>query len=661
VEEGGFDTPILLPGETVVPQRTTVEKDPLAALKVLSRARSIRGFARQEYGKVYGALAPIYFDMARSKSHTDPVLFRLYRDPEQQAQMLMQLRHFAKSDGAQGWHLREQKVETMTGIFENAVLREFEQGMLSGDIDGKMQRYAHVLVILNGGTAGIDTYIQNNSVMARKEGFGNPLDCIRGVPTGHVNLDPSDEFFRRLAVSMNEQAAIIDRVFPTTVDVLVPFIERVAEDVISEYITTLLDEAHDMNIETYLKAASGTYEQCRRFAISLKPSKASPPDFAQRTSQIIAGCFEQHVDLYLQEELEFFRSKSEREVDSWEKELTEQEESAESFLLSNVSRQAAKQDFLSSFKKMVMLPVSALSTTTSSSTRKETEANHRASTSVPFDRLGTPRLDAPTTELAAKAAIMNTRLEGIRSLFSIEIALNLIHNAKTSLERAAQFVKLGAQSGEEAREQCETIFILLIQILGNRHIKRGFDKAVNHLSEYNPREIGEHTQAGVEPLVTFLELVNVGDLIQQMVDVFYVQELVAPKLSDSDDFLSPAVKEKKRFEQMLDERVAAGLNKGIDALMNEVEYICATNQAPSDFNPPMMADGKIDISDIGPSETATKIVDMLSSHVNMLVGSTDKNVLDVFNQEVGLRLFAVLCKHLKRQRISVEGAIKLIR
>jgi recyclin-1 len=44
----------------------------------------------------------------------------------------------------------------------------------------------------------------------------------------------------------------------------------------------------------------------------------------------------------------------------------------------------------------------------------------------------------------------------------------------------------------------------------------------------------------------------------------------------------------------------------------------------------------------------------------MLVGSTEKNMLDVFNQEVGLRLFSVLCKHLKRQRISVDGAIKLI-
>ena len=37
-----------------------------------------------------------------------------------------------------------------------------------------------------------------------------------------------------------------------------------------------------------------------------------------------------------------------------------------------------------------------------------------------------------------------------------------------------------------------------------------------------------------------------------MVDVFYAEELVANKLTDRDDFLDPAVKEKKRFEQMLE-------------------------------------------------------------------------------------------------------------
>jgi recyclin-1 len=98
-----------------------------ASLAILKSVRSIRGFARQEFGRVYGALAPLYFDLARSRNHTDPAIFRIYREPEHQAQMLAQLKVFARSDMHQGWQYREEKLNSMMGIFENAVLREFEQ------------------------------------------------------------------------------------------------------------------------------------------------------------------------------------------------------------------------------------------------------------------------------------------------------------------------------------------------------------------------------------------------------------------------------------------------------------------------------------------------------------------------------------------------------
>lgn len=666
----GFNDMTLSPGGVSAPSRTHVV-DPQAALQVISNVRSIRGMARQEYGKVFGVLAPYYFDLERSRSHTDPVLFRTYRDPEQQAQMLAQLKTFAQSDFAPGWSQREEKLDTMTGIFENAVLREFEQGYEEKDFDGRMKRFASVLVKLNGGAACLDSFIHNHHLMLEKEKLGNPADCLSHNGAGQLTLQPSHEFFRGLAIALNEEAAIISRVFPPTVDVLQPFLDRVAEDVISEYITSLFDEAHDTSIELYLKAVAGVFEQALQLAVSLKPTSGSKPSFREEAMRTISGCFEQHIDLYLQEEIDFFKRKSESEVDIWEKRLTDEEQSTETFYMANVNRKAVKQDFLSSFKKVVMMPVNVLPTIGGSAKpipavaavngSNTLDPNSRSGTPLPGDRAPSPRMEAPTTELAAKAAIMNSRLEGIRSLFSIEVALNLTHMAKSSLERAARFVRLGGQSGEEAKEQCEQIFIFLVQILGNRHMKLGFDKAVSHLADYKPREVADHSKEGVAPLVAFLELVNVGDLIQQMVEVFYLQELVAPSLTDRDDFLSLAAKEKKRFEQMLDERVAAGLNKGIDVLMDEVEYLCGTTQSPSDFNPPVGPKGVVEVFDVGPSHTATKIVDVVSSHTSMLVGSTDKNVLDVFNQEVGVRLFTALCKHLKRQRVSVDGAIKLIR
>ncbi|KAI9809709.1 MAG: hypothetical protein M1825_000141 [Sarcosagium campestre] len=667
------------------PSRETASThEPARLLRIISTFQSVRGHARQEYGRLYGALAPFYIDLVRAKSHADPIIFRTFRTPGEQAKMLAQLRQFAKSDWALGWEAREEQMQSMLDVFEKALLRELGQSIVARDVDGQMKTYAHVLVILNGGQSGIDLFVKDHPAFQSRSNFGDPVDCLDHVAYGNVNLEASQEFFQRLSTAVNTQSDIIDRVFPPNVNALLPFLDRLCREVISDYVNALFDEAHQKSIPTYLKTMAGVFEQTLRFADSLRPCRGSKVGFRDDVHELIVTVFESHIDLYLQEELHYFTKNSTAEVSAWERKLSEQEASTESFFMANVNRQADKRDFLTSFKKVVMMPVNVLPTSFTASkpasTANTLDPTH-GSSSQNSTRPGTPALlngnpalpgrsvspgpEAPTTELAAKAAIMNTKLEGIKSLFSLEIALNLVHAAKASIERAALFVKLGDQLGAEAKAQCESIFVHLLQILGSRHIRAGFNTAVDHLSKYNPREVSEHSQPGVAPLTTFLELVNVGDLIQQMVDVFFEQELIATRLTDRNDFLDPAVKEKKRFEQMLDERVAAGMNKGIDVLMDEVEYLCATTQQATDFNPEAAGtgaggQGKPCTTDIGPSATAKQIVHVVSSHTKMLVGSTDKNMLDVFNQEVGLRLFTALCKHIKRQRISVEGSIILI-
>ncbi|KAI9893985.1 MAG: F-box protein: endocytic membrane traffic, recycling ReCYcling 1 [Vezdaea aestivalis] len=640
----------------------------ISALTVISSTKSTRGAACQAFARIYGCLAPYYLDISRSLTHTGAKIFRDFPEPEQQAQILFQLTSFAHCDVAEGWAEREDKLSKMVDMFETAVLREFDQGFEAGDISGRTRRYATVLNTLNGGQAGIDHFLRKHPIFETKRKFGDALDCFKYAFTGSMNLAPSIAFFEKLELEINEQSLIIEKVFPRPLEVFEAFIGRISDSIVSEYITPLLDEAHQRSLEAYLKATPSLYDQTMRLVRKLRIPGQSTPEIYDKLVKTFSRIFESHVDLYLQEELQAFRSKSTSEVSEWERKLSEQDASTESFFMSNVNRQADKRDFLSSFKKVVMMPVNVVAmpfagSKSSLASSHLGEKSHpglsphptRSSTPSLDERSASPAPEAPTTELAAKAAIMNSKLEGIRSLFSLEIALNLVHMAKSSLERVALFVKLGGQYGEISKEQCGSIFVHLVQLLGTRHIKAGFDKAVEHLSNYKPREVSEHNQSGVAPLVMFLELVNVGDLIQQMIDVFYEQELIATRLVDRNDFLDPSVKEKKRFEQVLDERVAAGLNKGIDVLMDEVEYLCATIQTPTDYNP--LPGSK---QDLGPSETAIRIVELVSAHTKMLIGSTDKHMLDVFNQEVGLQLFAALCKHIKRQRVSIDGAMILI-
>ncbi|WEW61375.1 F-box protein: endocytic membrane traffic, recycling ReCYcling 1 [Emydomyces testavorans] len=664
-DSSGFDT-VDFTGPTGAGQKPKI--DVTSALSILASVRSFRGKAREEYGKVHAALNPFYEDVIKSEETTDCLVFQMYSEPEQQAQMLAQLQSFSQSDRSIGWGERTKKLSNIVSEFETAAIREFRNGYESGDIDGLMKRYAQVLVTLNGGRAATDIFIQDNNIIRQKSNFGNPLDCLK---TGAVSLEHTQAFLTCLSAAVNEEISIIDRCFSKCPGIFTPFLEKVGKSIISPYLSTIFDDIHVQNPSSYLQAVSGTYVQTLNFVQALNQTKDPTDDFSETANKMVMDIFEPHVELYLAEELALFRKHSEDVVADWDRQLSEQAASTESFYMSHVNRQADKKDFLTSFKKVLMAPVNILpgfsksnesrpeNTDKSSLGSLGTSHSNRSSTIVvPVGPSPTPS-EAPTTELAAKVAIMNAKLEGIRSLFSIEVALNLVHAAKTSLERAAEFVKMQGELGKAAKQQCEAIFVSLLQILGHRHVIAGFDKAVDHLSSYDPRQHSGEEKTGVEPLVTFLELVNVGDLILQMMDVFYEQELIGAKLTDRNGFLDPAVKEKKRFEQQLDERVAAGLNKGIDVLMEEVEYILATKQTALDFNPES-ADPAIQTADVGPSDAAKDIVQIVSSHTQMLVGSTDKSTLDVFNQEVGLRLFAALCKHLKRQRISVLGSIKLI-
>jgi len=122
-------------------------------------------------------------------------------------------------------------------------------------------------------------------------------------------------------------------------------------------------------------------------------------------------------------------------------------------------RENDKTNFLASFKKVILLPVSVLPTLPfpgSHHTRSSTQAPAqigrtgtpgqpstpiRPATPTTWDDQSTSNA-LPTNELVAQTAILNSRLERIKSLFSIEVALQLIHMGKETLERIKSFKHL---------------------------------------------------------------------------------------------------------------------------------------------------------------------------------------------------------------------------
>ncbi|OAG35621.1 hypothetical protein AYO21_10228 [Fonsecaea monophora] len=700
----GFDVAEISSPRTAASTGLPVDHD--APLSAFSKVKSIRGRARQEYGKIYKVLAPYYTDLLSASNPMESRIFRDFSLPDQQAQLLANVQKFSASDFSPGSGERDRQILEAVGTFDTAALLEFRKGYEFKDIHGRMRQYARVMHILNGGKSGIDLFLHDNNMINQRADLGSVSDCIDySLGYGELSLERVQAYFERLINSFMQENGIVQAVFPNAQEVSLLLLEEVAKEILSPFLSTLFEDARTRGTSIYLRIISGTFQAIRQFIEHVALPGDVDESIIARCNAVGTEIFAPHLETYLAEELAFFRHKADSEVEQWDRALSEQAASTESFLMSNVNRQADKKDFMSSFKQVLMMPVNILPVFTGSSAHK-TRPKHHDTDAATFSRPATPTQsgrrtvtpalpqEAPTDELAAKAALMNSKLENIKSLFSIEVALNLVHAAKSSLDRAAQFIALGGEAGESARAQCSAIFILLVQTVGIRHVKTGFDKAIDHLSHYSARETNTNSDDDsaatiqVAPLATFLELVNVGDLIQQMLDVFYESELVRMRISKRDDFLDINVKEKRKFEAMLDESVAAGLGKGIDVLMDEVEYICATTQLPTDFYPELgMQDGNathhpttmasilnggmgrpssiastMPVLDFSgrPTATASRVINLVSHHTAMLTGATEKTLLDVFTTEVGLRLFTTLTKHIKRQRISCAGSLNLL-
>src|SRR5438552_1942136 len=130
----------------------------------------------------------------------------------------------------------------------------------------------------------------------------------------------------------------------------------------------------------------------------------------------------------------------------------------------NVIRENDKTNFLASFKKVILLPVSVLPTlpfpgTHSRSSTHSGKASTPARPSTPsawddghppsHPPSTLPTASLPAAELATQTALLNSRLEHIKTLFSIEVALQLIRMGKEALERMKSFRHLEGEVGHK--------------------------------------------------------------------------------------------------------------------------------------------------------------------------------------------------------------------
>ncbi|KDN53498.1 hypothetical protein K437DRAFT_241668 [Tilletiaria anomala UBC 951] len=579
----------------------------------------------------------------------------------------------------------------------------------------------------------------------------NPSDNFVGQgPNVRLDFTPMDRFMSDVLETVRTDGSLIARVFPPEQDVVLAFADRVAGEVIADYVAPLLDQAKSNSVHTYVRACAATFAQALRLADALQEVQPTSPQLSKdRCEDVVYRVWEPNMDEYLRQERQWVKSQMSEVCESWTCSVKNEAVATQvdaAFLASH-NPAAVKRNFLTGFKDVLLAPVvvvpraavyvggaairsagtglaqlnpmrwqsgsaSAKGTGTPLADSQPSTPNpHQtdwvsgsglsekgyvafSADGVPMTTNGKEEADGLDEKCPSafdvsgdgwKVATAPSKLEPyskrsstigsdrgsrvgtpqpgggskarfarMQLLLSLDTALQLIQINRDCLRRIETFANYPDEFGHRVKQEIDDISMSVFQYLGEHHVVSGFQEAKKQIEEWKPAEHEQDPETHVAPLVHFFELTHVGDTIQQMVQVYYDQEL--SRHIDRTDFLNPVVREKKRFEAALDENVASGLNAGVDLLMGQVEHIITTMQNPRDYYPLPGSD-----MDLGsPTRACAECVRCLRTHCKMLAGSTDKNVLEVFYQEVGLRLYSIIAKHLKRQIISLEGGFKVI-
>ncbi|TFK45675.1 hypothetical protein OE88DRAFT_1639530 [Heliocybe sulcata] len=543
-----------------------------------------------------------------------------------------------------------------------------------------------------------------------EQGKWDPLDNF--TESGELAFDAMDELMTTVLAAVREHGARAVRVFPPESGALLSFADRLAVEVVGEYIAQLLTRAREISNVAFLQATAASFKESWRIVdalIAVAQQRSDSLVTRTKAEDVVYRMFETNMDEYLDEEIESLKYSFDAICRNWDKQTSQSSVSStapssqQTRFLGSSNPALVKRNVLASFTDVLLLPVTivprvgaALQTGGTAAVQgiamlnpqrwggtaamgrdgysrdlelksdqedvlfelageedgeKEENEKDRASLSS-ADRC-TSALSVSTTATSTTAtSTAPPSTDKLDLLLSLDVALELIHADRDALKRTETFAGYPGHYGHRVHETMEEEFILLLQTMSERHLVTGFSAATERMRAYKPAEHAETTS--VAPLLQFFELVHVGDTIQSMVQVYFDKEL-APRI-DKTDFLNGVVREKKRFENALDDAVAAGLNAGTEVLMNQVEHIILTLTQPREYYPPDDAPPL----ELGPTRGCKESIKCLDKHCELLKGSTTKDVLEVFYQEVGWRLIAILQKHIKRQIISLAGGFQLI-
>lgn len=676
------------------------ENDDQNSLRIFEIYKS---FTAQNSKKIFVKFYRCYNSYARKLYNNNLANFfptSYSNDPLKQTRILNFIKkyNFSNKNDIETFTRIETNFNILREIFINSVLKESELNYQSNNL-AAVARFMKILLISNEESNAIEffkskadlppslTVLPSNDELFWAE---QPREEDSGGSTVIFNSKNLDTFLNQLRDFLNEKIKLADILFKDEFPVILQFIESFIQDILLDILNNILLSYSEFLKENG-KDSKANYECVpelyftfiKKFDTELNDSVNAGANFRKVVRDLLNLYLEPFVVNYMNQTTRVFESLINSQLANYDTQVQDKQREQNAKIYNTLKDQT---DASSASNNELPNDLSIITETS----KTVPEADSKPSTihqSVHSTDISNDKLDFLSSftkifkfsnnenqrlkqqlQLAYNLNLISNNLQNIKSLISLDLCYKILQETSEKTDQIYKFHTIESLL-PLIKLRCQEIFKILITQLNKNHVKPAFEKAILLLQKYNPNEIEQieikfnslspaNTQ--VEPLVQFTELINIGDIILQMISIFYKKELIPKKIIDKNkDFLNDVIQLKKNFETSIDDFVAEGLNIGINKLMDEISFVFKTLQLPDDYNPPPPSRNS-PIRDIKPTKCAIRVVELLSNHCFLLTGATDKGTIDVYQQEIGERFFNEIVKHLKKCFISTEGAIWLI-
>ncbi|KAK5963460.1 Rcy1p PWA37_004590 [Arxiozyma heterogenica] len=588
----------------------------------------------------------IYCDKLYNNSLTNFFPPPFDTDPVVQSEILSNIKKFNKCNIIDPSYYQETvtNFNILKELFVNSCLNEMENNFNAHNYD-VVGKFIRILLQTDEQNISIDFF--NSKIEYPKLTVNDIQLTVENIP----------KIWAPLKQHLKETIEMIDIFFEDKYSMVPIFYENFVQQTILEGINELLElsDSNQNNDTEFLTFFPSVYFECVKACCielpdSINGSMNLPKGktYQQSLNELLNIYLEPYVVRYLNLSTGQFEKDLERQFKNFK---IEQENKIETDLLNMTTKEQtdSEDQSMESLKK----------------NDSENKINFLESFTKVFRITNTKKEDNEEKLNDNLINLMNTNLQNIKKLINLELCYNIVQQAHNKVDTILSFQCI-PQLGPLINAKCEEIFKILITVMNRNHVTPAFEKAIDLLDEYDITDQNtfdtENIEQSVKPLINFAELINIGDIILQMISIFFNNVMVKKQIIDNKNsnkkniWQNQVLQTKKNFETTLDNFVADGLNIGINKLLEQIKLVFNTSQLPTDYYPPPNDPPR----DTIPTKCAKMIIEILSNHCFLLTGATDKGTIDVYQQEIGRRFFIVLVEHIKRQIISTKGAIQLI-